>query len=118
ASTSLVGDHYPPHRRASILSIIQLGSPASTLACAIIAATIGTIWGWRAAMIAVGIPGFVVGAAIWLLLREPVRGRFDAVSTAPRDRNWAEALRSLTEKPTLLRVTLAASLVTFCVNAI
>ncbi len=119
AATSLVGDHYPPQKRASILAIIQLGSPASTLFCALIAATIGTIWGWRAAMIAVGVPGAIVGVMIWLTLREPGRGRFDtAPAASAQDRNWRQALASLIARPTLLRVTLAASLVTFCVNAI
>lgn len=116
ATTSLVGDSYPPDRRASILSVIQLGSPASTIFCAVVAATIGTLWGWRAALIAVGLPGILVGIAIWLLLREPKRGVFER-DVAP-DQSWKVALADLLRKRTLVRVTIAAALVTFCVNAI
>jgi predicted MFS family arabinose efflux permease len=60
ATTSLVGDHFPLARRTSILSIIQLGSPASTIVCAMVAAWIGARWGWRSAFIAVGLPGLLV----------------------------------------------------------
>lgn len=116
ATTSLVGDHFPDRRRASILSLIQLGSPASTIFCAIVAATIGTIWGWRAALVAVGLPGIVVGGAIMWLLREPNRGTYDAEPAVSR--NWLASIADLLRKPTLVRVTVAAALVTFCVNAI
>lgn len=118
ATTSLVGDQFPPARRASILSIIQLGSPASTIFCAIIAATIGTTWGWRWALIAAGLPGILVGLAIWILLREPRRGLFDTAATVPVDLPWRAAIMTLLRKPTFVQVTIAAALVTFCVNAI
>jgi MFS family permease len=117
ASTSLVGDHYPPARRASILSIIQLGSPASTLLCAAIAAWIGQQWGWRAALIAVGVPGLLVGLAVKYMLREPQRGLYDPeqdTATLP----WRAAIGLLLQKRAFIYVMLGAALVTFCVNAI
>lgn len=116
ATTSLVGDHYPHDKRASILSIIQLGSPASTIFCALIAATIGTVWGWRAALIAVGLPGIAIGILAWFLLREPRRGAFEA--EVSQGRAWRAVLGDLVRKRALVRVTVAAALVTFCVNAI
>ncbi|MBO9581347.1 MAG: MFS transporter [Sphingobium sp.] len=118
ATTSLVSDQFPTERRASILSIIQLGSPASTIFCAILAATIGTAWGWRAALIAAGLPGILIGLAIWALLREPKRGAFDSEPAAKIDLPWKTAIAQLLRQPTFLRVTIAAALVTFCVNAI
>lgn len=118
ATTSLVGDQFPAERRASILSIIQLGSPASTIFCAILAATIGTIWGWRAALIAAGLPGILIGLAIWVMLKEPTRGALDGEATAKVDLPWRTAIAQLLRQPTFVRVTIAAALVTFCVNAI
>lgn len=117
ASTSLIGDHYPPARRASILSIIQLGSPASTLLCAAIAAWIGQQWGWRAALIAVGVPGLLVGLMVQCMLREPPRGLYDAEQrTEPLP--WRAAIGLLLQKRAFIYVMLGAALVTFCVNAI
>lgn len=116
ATTSLVGDHFPDQRRASVLSLIQLGSPASTIFCAAVAATIGTIWGWRAALVAVALPGIFAGVAVWWFLREPKRGTYDAGTIT--DRKWLASIADLLRKPTLVRVTVAAALVTFCVNAI
>jgi predicted MFS family arabinose efflux permease len=117
ASTSLVGDHYPPAQRASILSIIQLGSPASTLLCAAIAAWIGQQWGWRAALIAVGVPGLLVAVAVQYMLREPQRGLYDAdhENTALP---WRVSIGLLLQKRAFVYVMFGAALVTFCVNAI
>ncbi|MBN8817240.1 MAG: MFS transporter [Sphingomonas sp.] len=118
ATTSLVGDQFPAERRASILSIIQLGSPASTIFCAILAATIGTMWGWRAALIAAGLPGILIGLAVWVLLKEPKRGVFDGEAAVTVVLPWRAAIGQLLRQSTFLRVTTAAALVTFCVNAI
>lgn len=120
ATTSLVSDQFPPARRASILSVIQLGSPASTIFCAVIAATIGTHFGWRWALIAAGLPGIIVGLSIWLTLREPQRGAYDGGVEAGADQTipWREAIAGLLRKPSFLRVTAAAACVTFSVNAI
>lgn len=118
ATTSLIGDQFPAERRASILSIIQLGSPASTIFCAILAATIGTMWGWRAALIAAGLPGILIGLATLMLLREPKRGAFDGEAAAKVDLPWRTAIAQLLRQPTFLRITIAAALVTFSVNAI
>lgn len=117
ASTSLIGDHYPPAQRASILSIIQLGSPASTLLCAAIAAWIGQQWGWRAALIAVGLPGLLVGVAVKYMLREPERGLYDADKDTPAV-PWRVAIALLLQKRAFIYVMLGAAVVTFCVNAI
>jgi MFS family permease len=118
ASTSLVGDHYEPPRRASVLSIIQLGSPASTIICALVAASIGQRWGWRAALIAMGLPGILVALAMRIALREPSRGLFDHQRATATDHRWRVAVGQMLRKRAFVSVTLGAALVTFCVNAI
>jgi MFS family permease len=73
-AASLLSDHFAPNRRGSAMSIVQLGSPASTILGAVLAAWIASHWGWRTAFIAVGLPGIAVGVLVLLLLREPPRG--------------------------------------------
>jgi MFS family permease len=118
ATTSLLGDHYPPAKRASAMSIIQLGSPASTIFCAVVAALIGQHWGWRVALIAVGLPGIVLALGVWLMLREPKRGVFDAPREAAETLPWRAAIGQLLGKRAFVGVMLGGALTTFSVNAI
>jgi predicted MFS family arabinose efflux permease len=79
-AASLLSDHFPANRRASAMSIVQLGSPASTILGAVLAAWIASTWGWRTAFIVVGLPGIFVGLLVLLLLREPPRGLVDGLT--------------------------------------
>jgi predicted MFS family arabinose efflux permease len=118
ASTSLVADHFPPAKRASVLSIIQLGSPASTILCAVLAGSIGAAWGWRWALIAIGLPGVPLALIVRLLLREPKRGMFDpAPAGSGAALPWRLAIAGMLGKPAFVLVMFAAALVTFSVNA-
>jgi len=39
-------------------------------------------WGWRAAFFIVGVPGAIVALITWIVLKEPVRGRYDKARPA------------------------------------
>jgi len=44
------------------------------------AGAVAHAYGWRAAFLALGIPGVIMGTVIYLTIREPARGRLDAVA--------------------------------------
>ena len=50
--------------------------------------------GWRAAFTALGAPGLLVGLLVYFTIREPVRGRLDAVDNAPKP-SMLDSLRFL-----------------------
>jgi MFS family permease len=52
------------------------------------------------------------------LLKDPKRGVFDGEAAVTIVLPWRAAIGQLLRQPTFLRVTVAAALVTFCVNAI
>jgi MFS family permease len=119
ASTSLLGDHYPRSRRASALSIVQLGSPVSTIVGATIAAWVAQQYGWRAAFLTIGLPGMVVALAVWLFLREPERGRYDPVPVATDAvPSWGRTIVGLISKPAFLCVAMGGAMAMFGINAI
>lgn len=74
---SMIGDSFPPERRATAISIYSLGIPVGTLLGILGGAWVAEIWSWQAAFVAVGAPGLALAAIAALTLKEPVRGSFD-----------------------------------------
>jgi predicted MFS family arabinose efflux permease len=73
AGQSLIGDLFPPERRARAMAIFMLGLPLGLFASYILAGVIGQVWGWRAAFFVACVPGLVL-AVLALFIREPPRG--------------------------------------------
>lgn len=77
-SHSLISDYFPKEKRASALAIYALGIPVG-----ITLAYLGGGWlaynvSWRAAFIAVGLPGVILAVLLKLTVREPERGASEA----------------------------------------
>ncbi len=68
----------PANRRAMALTVFSLGAPIGAWIGAQVAGTINDLYGWRAVFFALGVPGVLVGVAIYLTVREPKRGCLDA----------------------------------------
>ncbi|WP_119081359.1 spinster family MFS transporter [Altererythrobacter sp. B11] len=119
ATASLVGDHFPRDRRASIMGVIMLGSPIGTFLGAAVGSWIAGIWGWRAAFVALGLPGVLVGVLIVLLLREPPRGLVDRLPPSPKPApDFKAFLKVVLRKKSLLFVILGGSLAGFGMTSI
>jgi MFS transporter, Spinster family, sphingosine-1-phosphate transporter len=80
---SLIGDYLPPEKRASAIAFYGLGLPAGGLLGMLIGGTLADLYGWRAALYAVGLPGVLLGIVVMLTLREPRRVGLGATSAAP-----------------------------------
>ena len=81
---SMIGDAFPPEKRATAISIYSLGIPLGTLAGIVGGAWVAEAYGWRMAFVAVGAPGLLLALIAAFVLKEPVRGRYDPpVSTTP-----------------------------------
>jgi MFS family permease len=78
-SYSLISDYFPPNRRGVGLALYSLGVPLGTMLGSFLGAGIAVVYGWRVAFFAVGTPGIVVALLMLILIREPKRGRFDAM---------------------------------------
>ena len=86
-STSIIADYFPRERRAFALTIYALGLPfGAWLGSTVAGMIVDHYHSWRAAFIALGIPGVIFGILIFLTVREPQRGRFESVepSTEPQ----------------------------------
>ena len=80
-STSMLADTFPPPLRPAAFTIFALGAPIGAWLGSELAGVLADRYGWRMAFLALGVPGIAVAALLFLTVREPTRGRFDASAT-------------------------------------
>ncbi len=93
-SPTILADHYAPERRNRVLTFFYVATPVGAALGFVLGGLLGQQWGWRAAFLAVGLPGLVVALVAWWL-PDPPRGRFDGALAHEPPPRWPEALRLL-----------------------
>jgi predicted MFS family arabinose efflux permease len=88
---SLISDYYPRGRRSSALALYSCGLSLGYLWVALLGAYVTQHSGWRAACVAIGLPGVALALLLPRLIAEPVRGLTDG---APRPPPPAASLRA------------------------
>lgn len=78
-STAIVSDYFPAARRPMAMTVLALGAPIGAFLGYNVAGAIANVYKWRAAFIALGVPGLLLGVIVYLTIREPARGRLDAI---------------------------------------
>jgi len=73
AGQSLIGDYFPPARRARALALFMAGLPLGIFASYLLAGAIAAAWGWRAVYFVACVPGLLM-AVLALRMKEPPRG--------------------------------------------
>ncbi|MFZ4604934.1 MAG: spinster family MFS transporter [Caulobacter sp.] len=104
AGTSLIGDHYPPAKRAGAMAIYQGSGLLGSMLGLMIVGVLADRLGWRLALITASLAGLLL-APVVLLLREPPRGRFDPVQAT--EQSWFTALGVLLRSPVYLLLVVA-----------
>ncbi len=74
---SLLSDYFGPSRRTTALSFYSCGISLGYIVSAVVGGYVALHFGWRAACVAVGLPGVAVAFAIGWIVREPPRGNAD-----------------------------------------
>ncbi len=121
-SQSLISDYFPPHQRASAISIHSLGIATGGLLGAVIGGVAGQAWGWRVALMVVGVPGLMLAVLFKLTVKEPPRGWSDPARTAraadgPTPSMW-QAARRLFTNATFLNLAAGAGIANFAIQGI
>jgi len=78
-SHSIIADLYPPDRRASAMAIYSLGVLLGGGLGVMIGGNVASLYGWRAAMFVVGLPGLLLAVVVRFVVVEPRRGLSDPV---------------------------------------
>jgi MFS transporter, Spinster family, sphingosine-1-phosphate transporter len=85
AGVALLGATFPVERRATVLSVFQMGAPVGIVTGAVVGSLVSAEWGWRSAFLAVALPGMVLALLTLRLgdyrsVPEPLRGRAAAAT--------------------------------------
>lgn len=79
ACNSIIADYFPADRRSMAMTVFALGAPIGAWLGSDIAGYVSTIQGWRSAFLVLGVPGIILALIIMVTIKEPKRGRLDAV---------------------------------------
>jgi len=108
-STAIVADYFPADRRPMALTVLALGAPIGAWLGADMAGAVAHAYTWRAAFLALGIPGLVVGILVFLTIREPARGRLDAIVDEIKP-TFLESMRFLWRQKAAFHVVIGGGL--------
>lgn len=112
ACNSIIADYFPPDRRSMAMTVFALGAPIGAWLGSDIAGYVSTLHGWRAAFFVLGIPGIVLALIIMLTIKEPARGRLDAVRGEPAA-SINETLRFLWSQKSAVHAIMGSGLSAF-----
>jgi MFS family permease len=118
AAYSLIGDYFDARRRATALSIFQMGGYIGSFLGLILGGWIGHHYGWRTAFLVVGVPGVAVAALLKLTLRELPRGSADPGRVVEKLPSPKEVLLGLLRKSSFCHLAFAAALHNFAVYGV
>jgi MFS family permease len=109
-ANSIISDYFPVARRPMALTIFSLGAPIGAWIGADIAGIVNDHYNWRTVFLVLGIPGVIVGLLIFATVREPTRGRLDAVGGDHEGASLAESMRFLWSQRSAVHVMVASAL--------
>jgi MFS family permease len=95
SSQSLVADYFTRAELAKAMGFLTIGASMGTAGGLLIGGQLAEAFDWRWAFVLMGLPGLVLGAIIFLTMREPERGRYAPAGTDMAQRPLGETIRSL-----------------------
>jgi MFS family permease len=119
AGQALIGDLYPPERRARAMGIFMMGLPLGLFASYLLSGVIAEAWGWRAAFFVACVPGLIL-AVLALRIREPKRGAADAGAPVaqPASQGMGATFGVILRVPTMWWIILSGILFNFHAYAV
>jgi predicted MFS family arabinose efflux permease len=115
---SMIGDYFPPERRASAMALMQAGLGVGPALGLVVGGLLAQEIGWRMTLIVFGAPGVLVALCIALTIREPERGLFERETRAVQAPSLRETLQALAKNRTFRFIVLAFSATTFSIYGI
>jgi len=117
---SVVSDYFPPERRATMMSMLNLAPPIGAFIGASGGALIAQLYGWRTALLVAAVPGLILALLLALFIAEPRRGGLDAGGSSGEVPPIGTVIGRYLRWPTMRHMLLGstvASMVGFGLNA-
>lgn len=114
-SHSMISDYFPPERRATALSIYSVGIYIGILVGYIAGGWLDQLYGWRIALMALGVPGILYAIILYFTVEEPERGRYDQQKRGTEDDkdSFGDVVRYLFSKRTFVLLAVGCGLHAF-----
>lgn len=113
-SHSMIADLYPPEKRSGAMAIYATGVVLGGGFGTMIGGTIAHFFGWRIALMAVGVPGLILALIVWLFVVEPRRGLSEPARGEPvKQPPLIDGFRSLFANPVALHLVMGVTVTSF-----
>jgi MFS family permease len=115
AAHSLISDSVEPAKRSSAIAFYGMGVPIGSLLGLIIGGIVNDLYGWRAALMLVGLPGLLLALVVLFVLREPrhLKPVVEASAAKPVQLSTGEALSEIFASRAFVYILIASSVVAF-----
>jgi MFS family permease len=118
ASLSLVSDLYDARHRGTAVAIFYASGPVGAILAGVLAGPVTAAYGWRTALIAAGVPGIVMTAALLLFGRDPPRPQAAEPVRGGATASLGRVLQAIGARKSLLHLLIAMTLATFVISGI
>jgi len=112
-SHSLLSDTFPPEKRAGALSVFQMAVYVGQVLGLVVGGYLVAPLGWRMTFVVVGLPGVLAALVLFLTVKEPERGRFDAPEAFDAEPRLRTVLRALAGMRTFRWLAIGTGLASF-----
>lgn len=117
-SHSMISDLFPEKKRATALGLYSTGVNIGILFGFLLGGWINEFFGWRVAFVVVGLPGILLAILVAITVKEPQRGRFDAIQAPAESQTFGQAMRLLWRLKTFRYLSLASAMNAFAIYAV
>ena len=111
ASHSLIGDLFPPHRRAFAIGVFQAGGVVGLSFGLAAAGWLAQTYGWRSALMVAGLAGVPLALLLYFTMPEPLRT--GAVTHSEPAENSRQTLSAWCRRPALVHLIIGISIGAF-----
>ena len=100
---SLLSDYFKPEQRGTVFSIYAAGIFVGIGLSFLVGGGIAEVYDWRISLVAVGVPGILIAAAAWFVIKEFPRGITQSSSNKRynTEQNFGEVVRYIIRKKTV-----------------
>ncbi|MEX6631923.1 spinster family MFS transporter [Hyphococcus lacteus] len=109
---SLIVDYFPRASRARAIGIFTTSGTAGYLIGLSVGSQIVVAYGWRGTLIAFGLPGLLIAAAVFLILKEPRKAGGNQ-NIAQKSESFRISIRCLMAKPAYIKLLVAHTVYAF-----
>lgn len=119
AAHSMISDYYPANKRATALAVYSMGIYIGILLGYLFGGWLDEYFGWRLALMVVGLPGVLYAIFFYFTVKEPPRGYADNLSThQAANYSLMQVFRLLMSRKAFLCIAFAAGFHCFVVYGI